>query len=240
MKKFTIVALFFAVITMCLMPELKAEEKVDKDKKMFDKLDSDSNGSISLDEYCAKCGDDAEKKEKAIEKFKKLDADENGSLTLEEMSAYSKKRGQVINIIKSESVEIPIIIQKDKVPIIECTINGQKAKLLLDTGCNRMSIFDNKIDKFGIKLTDSHAHSYRADGKKLYKVGDKMSVTIGGAVHLDVHNITIVSGTPDNNIDGLFSVILMIGLQSHIDFTSDTLKINLVTKHNKKNTPDKK
>jgi len=94
MKKFTIVALFFAVITMCLMPELKAEEKEDKAKKMFDKLDSDSNGSISLDEYCAKCGDDAEKKEKATEKFKKLDADENGSLTLEEMSACPKKKGK--------------------------------------------------------------------------------------------------------------------------------------------------
>ena len=70
------------------------EEKAPKEKKTpdpektFKKLDTDNNGSLSLEEYKTspmgtKAGDKAEPK------FKKLDADGNGSVNLDEFKAGS-------------------------------------------------------------------------------------------------------------------------------------------------------
>ncbi|MFC1498285.1 aspartyl protease family protein [Verrucomicrobiota bacterium] len=155
--------------------------------------------------------------------------------------ALPENRWQVINIIKSKSIEIPMTIgEEHNLPSIECTINGQKARLMLDTGANTMGIFKNKIDKFGIKII-GRKDAYTPEGKKSFDIGNKMIVSIGGEVHLEVQNISILHGLPDdNNVDGILCATLMKVLQSHIDFKSDILKINLTIKHNKKNAPDKK
>jgi Ca2+-binding EF-hand superfamily protein len=64
------------------------EKKTPDPEKTFKKLDTDNNGSLSLEEYKAspmgtKAGDKAEPK------FKKLDADGNGSVNLDEFKASS-------------------------------------------------------------------------------------------------------------------------------------------------------
>lgn len=59
---------------------------------VFKKLDSDSSGSISLDEF--KAGPRAQKDPaKAEEIFKKIDADSDGSVTLEEFKSHRPPHG---------------------------------------------------------------------------------------------------------------------------------------------------
>ena len=59
-------------------------------EEMFKKLDKDSNGKVSKEEFLASPG---AKKDtaKAEERFGKMDKDKDGSLTLEEMSPKKKK-----------------------------------------------------------------------------------------------------------------------------------------------------
>ncbi len=60
-------------------------------EEVFAKLDADSSGSISLDEF--KAGPRAaENPEKAAEIFAKIDADSDGSVTLEEFKAHRPER----------------------------------------------------------------------------------------------------------------------------------------------------
>lgn len=56
-------------------------------EKMFKKLDTDSNGAVSLDEF--KASPRGQKNpDKAGEIFKKIDADSNGSISLEEFKTH--------------------------------------------------------------------------------------------------------------------------------------------------------
>lgn len=63
-----------------------------KPEQMFAKLDADSNGSISLDEF--KNSPRGQKNPaKAEEIFKKIDADSSGGITLEEFKAHKPAHG---------------------------------------------------------------------------------------------------------------------------------------------------
>jgi Ca2+-binding EF-hand superfamily protein len=59
-------------------------------EEMFKKLDKDSNGKVSKEEFLASPG---AKKDaaKAEERFGKMDKDKNGSLSLEELTPKKKK-----------------------------------------------------------------------------------------------------------------------------------------------------
>jgi Ca2+-binding EF-hand superfamily protein len=79
-----------ALATSLSFGEEKApkEKKTPDPEKTFKKIDTDDNGSLSLEEYKAspmgtRAGDKAEPK------FKKLDTDGNGSLNLDEFKAGS-------------------------------------------------------------------------------------------------------------------------------------------------------
>ena len=56
--------------------------------KQFEKLDTDKNGAVTLEEMKAAAKDPA----KAEKSFPKLDADKNGSLSLEEWTAGPAKK----------------------------------------------------------------------------------------------------------------------------------------------------
>jgi len=65
----------------------KAEHKRPDPERVFKKLDANTDGSVSLEEF--KASPRAQKNpEKAGEIFKKIDTDSNGSLSLEEFKAH--------------------------------------------------------------------------------------------------------------------------------------------------------
>lgn len=58
----------------------------------FKKLDADSNGKVTKEEFVAKAK--AERKDQAEKRFGRLDKDSDGNLTLEEFKAGQKKTAE--------------------------------------------------------------------------------------------------------------------------------------------------
>lgn len=89
MKKFVSVALIWAML-LSVVGVVNAEPKKKEGKKpdpakLFQKLDADGDGKVTLAEFTAKRPDD--KKAAAEKQFKRKDKDGDGSLTLEEFTA---------------------------------------------------------------------------------------------------------------------------------------------------------
>ena len=72
--------------------DAKADKAAARAAKMFKKLDTDSNGKVTLAEFKALAKGDDAKEAKLEKKFKKLDADGNDSLSKEELAKGSKKK----------------------------------------------------------------------------------------------------------------------------------------------------
>ena len=74
----------------------KGERKKGDPEAMFRKLDADSNGAVSLEEF--KASPRARKDPaKADDAFKKRDANNDGSLSLDELKARGQKGGRKKN-----------------------------------------------------------------------------------------------------------------------------------------------
>ena len=92
MKKFLMFTLLAGFIAgMVSSPAFAAEKKKKKDlDAQFKKMDKDSDGKLTLEEYKGKrTGKKAERAEKL---FKRLDKNSDGSLTLEEFKTRKKKK----------------------------------------------------------------------------------------------------------------------------------------------------
>jgi Ca2+-binding EF-hand superfamily protein len=90
-KNITIATAIAASITLfgaSLCHAEDAPKKAPNPQKKFEKIDTDKNGSISLEEFKAH----AKNPDKAEKKFTKLDTDKNGSLSLAEFSANPPKK----------------------------------------------------------------------------------------------------------------------------------------------------
>jgi EF-hand domain pair len=83
--------LAIATSITCAQDAPKGPKKPGKDhpapEEIFKKLDADSSGSVSLDEFKASARA-KENPEKAEEIFKKIDKDGNGELSLEEFKSH--------------------------------------------------------------------------------------------------------------------------------------------------------
>lgn len=87
--------MFALAVSIGLSQVASAEDAPKKGKGgggMFAKLDANSDGKLSLDEFTA--GKTGDALEKAKKRFTKLDADNDGSVTKEEMkAAHANKEG---------------------------------------------------------------------------------------------------------------------------------------------------
>ena len=90
MKKFVLSALamaFMAALCVNVNAEEKKEEKKPVDRsKLFDRLDSNKDGSLSKEEFSARAKTD-EQKERVGKQFDRLDKDKNGSISKEEFTS---------------------------------------------------------------------------------------------------------------------------------------------------------
>ncbi len=88
MKTTTSLATAFAIgLAMTGSVLCHAQNAPDKVKRQFNNLDTDKNGSISLEEYKAR----SKTPDTADAKFARLDTDKNGSISFEEFSAAKQR-----------------------------------------------------------------------------------------------------------------------------------------------------
>jgi Ca2+-binding EF-hand superfamily protein len=72
-------------------PALAQEKKKPDPEAQFKRLDANSDGKLTLEEFTAKRKDDATK-ERAKKQFAQLDKNSDGNVTLEEFKARAKKK----------------------------------------------------------------------------------------------------------------------------------------------------
>ena len=84
-----------AIATSALLLPVRAEESADKPKAdpatAFAKIDANSDGSMTKEEFVASPRGQKDP-EKAAKKFTKMDADANGSVSLDEFKASAVKK----------------------------------------------------------------------------------------------------------------------------------------------------
>jgi len=88
--KSNILKISVLTLALCSFTFANAQEKKKKNpEKMFKKMDSDANGTISLDEFkAAKPKADADKLAK---RFSKMDADASGEVSMDEFKKFTAK-----------------------------------------------------------------------------------------------------------------------------------------------------
>ena len=99
MNKFWLAALSLALVVGVGLSATAKEPKTPKAPKKslaevrLEKLDANSDGQLTLDEYCTKDGKPLEgkPKETAEKNFKRFDTDGSGQLSLEELKLAGKK-----------------------------------------------------------------------------------------------------------------------------------------------------
>jgi Ca2+-binding EF-hand superfamily protein len=78
-------------VTIGAADEKKPEKKAPEPEAVFKRLDKDSNGKLTKDEFLASRKTD-EAKQKGATQFDRKDADKDGSLSLEEFKAMPGKK----------------------------------------------------------------------------------------------------------------------------------------------------
>lgn len=71
--------------------QVNAQNKKPNPQKMFENIDANKDGSITLEEFKAKKRKHEMKPEQLEKQFARIDADKNGSVTLEELKASLAK-----------------------------------------------------------------------------------------------------------------------------------------------------
>ncbi len=88
------IAIAFTQTATAAKPDKKGGDKAPPTpEEAFKKLDKDSDGSVTLDEFKAS-GHGKKDPAKAEEIYKKIDKDSNGKVTLEEFKAHGPKPGK--------------------------------------------------------------------------------------------------------------------------------------------------
>jgi hypothetical protein len=100
MQKVWTALVAFTVVCLIGLTAMAADEGRKRDggksidpEKAFQKLDKDSDGKLTKEEFLARAGDDEERKSRAEKQFQKMDTDASGDLSLEEFKA-GMKRGE--------------------------------------------------------------------------------------------------------------------------------------------------
>jgi len=92
------------------------ETKKGNHERMFKHLDSNADGSITLEEFKAKRMKDASKEAQLEKRFSKMDTDSNGSISNEEFKvAFNKPRGPKQKVKQSKVHKIKVEKKEKKV-----------------------------------------------------------------------------------------------------------------------------
>lgn len=119
------------------------------------------------------------------------------------------------------TIQIPIEFLDDT-PIVRCRLNGKEAVLLVDTGCQPICLYEDRLNRHGLKVTAEKDHPrYTASGRVAStRYCGRFLLTCSEGLSMDVSGAPCVPGEgrqPSHEVDGLLGVKIMKALNGVID-----------------------
>ncbi len=111
---------------------------------------------------------------------------------------------------------------RGNVPIVQGTINGIPAALILDTGATGMALTETALHRLDLKTDDKHVFtSHGIGGQSQAFAGVLHDFEIGG-IHVPDHPVSVLPNTSQiarqQAVDGLFGVSILSVFEVDLDF----------------------
>jgi hypothetical protein len=133
-------------------------------------------------------------------------------------------QNQNIYIIQNQRTTLALVIRKHQ-PHVECTINGKKAFMLIDTGSTGVSLYRDKIDRFGVKVIGMTKNKVSTAGGALkFEIGDELTLTFNDSLSARIEHLSIVPHS-SGSADGIIGAGFLEKLHGVIDFPSKAVTL---------------
>ena len=147
---------------------------------------------------------------------------------------------QNIYVICNQRTTLALVIRNHQ-PHVECTINGNKAVMLIDTGASGILLFRDRIERFGVKVVGMTTKEvYTAGGSLRFEVGDECTLTFTDTLSARIEHPSIVPN-PSPYADGIIGAGLLGELHSVINFGNKAITLgaaNGTPNHSQKATDE--
>ena len=135
----------------------------------------------------------------------------------------------VFNIhIPPEPVSTEIPFEFDGLMIvIECQLNDMPCRMVLDTGAETITLFEDKLDKYHLKTAGVSSSGYSAAGNYKSKILEAFVLSFPSNIKVvSRYCSTIARFTDKPDIDGIIGGPVFKTLDAVIDYKKKTLTLN--------------
>ena len=124
----------------------------------------------------------------------------------------------------AEAIEVPVAIVGN-MPVIACRINGQDARLIIDTASGNICLFEDKHEKFGVELIGETPGGYTAAGLRTSGALGEFNLALPDGLHMIVTHAASLPPYPDPEIDGILGNPILLALNAVLDYEAMTLTL---------------
>ncbi len=125
---------------------------------------------------------------------------------------------------------VPIVSPSTQLPEIELTVNGRKARFLVDTGSSHVWILSNALEKLGLRAeAEFNALHRTVQGRGFSRLGcvkQPVPFSLGEGTSLQVENVLVLPAEADISYVGLLSGSFLETIGGSLDFRDRTLRIH--------------
>jgi len=133
-----------------------------------------------------------------------------------------------------EAIEIPLEFLDD-IPVIRCQLNGKESVLYVDTACQPICLYEDRLAKFGLKVTaEKDFPRYTALGHvERTSFSSGFVLTFKGGLSMQVSAAPCLSGggrEPSHDVDGILGVKIVKALNGVLDLRAQKLILSVERK----------
>ena len=118
---------------------------------------------------------------------------------------------------------------RGNVPIVQGTINGMPATLILDTGATGMALTESALQRFDLKTDQERVFTSRGIGGQSQAFAGKLHDFEIDGIHVPDHPVSVLPNTSQiskqHTIDGLFGVSILSVFEVDLDFPRRTVTL---------------
>ena len=111
---------------------------------------------------------------------------------------------------------------RGNVPIVQGTINGMPASLILDTGATGMALTETALQRFDLQTDQQHVFTSHGIGGQSQAYAGKLHDFEIDGIHVPDHPVSVLPNTSQiakqHTVDGLFGVSILSVFEVDLDF----------------------